>query len=881
MKSMNTMTNKEIREIFYAYFIKHNHHKVLSAPLVPAKDPSILFTNAGMNQFKSIFLQEETREYKRAVSIQKCMRVSGKHNDFDEVGKSKFHHTFFEMLGNFSFGDYFKEKAIAYGWELLTQHYKFSPEQLWVTVFRDDDEAFRIWEEKIGVPSHKIIRLGERDNFWQMGDTGPCGPCSEIHFDRGNNFGPAEFIDGNSRFIEIWNLVFMQYFRDKSGTLHPLPAPSIDTGMGMERLTTLMQGASSNYDTDLFQPIIQFTAQLADINPNDEKNRVPLNVVADHIRALAFLIADGVLPANDGRGYVLRRILRRAAKHGKSLGFTAPFLHQVSASAIDLMKDFYPELDYNRDFIAELILSEEERFDTTLLNGLKRFEELLEKALETDAKLIPGSELFKLSDTYGFPLDFAGDLAREKDVSIDYNGFHAELEQQREKSRLSLASKQKSAQALENIRDYNTGFTGYTTLEEEARVLAIYIDGKKAHEITANTEGVLVFDKTPFYAESGGQAGDSGLGKNNSVYFNVTDTRKASGSTAYLHTVAIKKGVLRPGDDVTLQVDAKKRQEIAIHHSSTHLLHAALREVLGLHVKQAGSFVGPDKLRFDFTHFKPISKEELNTIEALVNRQIRENLTISTDILPYEEAITRGAMAIFEEKYADVVRMLSMGDFSKELCGGTHLTATGQAGFFKITGESSIASGIRRIEAVAGEAGYAHVHAQLETFQHIHLHFKQKLDHTFNFLLNMENELKEKEKQLKKKSEDATTVKIDVDEIIASGSMINSIHTVIHYFETIDRKQISTLADEIKTKTNGIAILLTNSDGKSVIIASVSKALTPGLNAGKIAKEIAIYLNGNGGGRPDFAQAGGDPIESKDFLNLKAQITDIINKQRN
>lgn len=875
------MKNPEIREIFYHYFVKHNHHKVLSAPLVPAKDPTLLFTNAGMNQFKSVFLDEEKREYKRAVSIQKCMRVSGKHNDFDEVGKSDFHHTFFEMVGNFSFGDYFKEKAIEYGWELLTQNYHFKPEQLWVTVFQEDDQAFRIWEEEIGVPAHKIIRMDEKSNFWQMGETGPCGPCSEIHFDRGEDFGPETFTEDNKRYIEIWNLVFMQYSRDKDGTLHPLPAPSIDTGMGMERLTAVLQGVNSNYQTDLFRPLIETTAELAGIDPDtdNQNHQVALNVVADHSRALAFLISDGVLPANDGRGYVLRRILRRAAKHGKALGFTSPFLYRVNSKVIELMKEFYPELEYNRNFISEVLLAEEERFNHTLLNGLKRFEELLEKAAETGQKIIPGKDLFKLSDTYGFPLDFARDLAMEKDAVIDYKGFQEQLQQQREKSRLNLAEKQKTTQSLENIDKYSTLFTGYTGLEEEARLLAIYIDGKQASVIKENQEGFLVFDKTPFYAESGGQVGDTGVGKNNRAFFYIVDTRKttgSSGSDAYLHQVRVKKGTLQPGDEVTLTVDARKRKNTAVHHSSTHLLQAALREVLGLHVKQAGSYVGPDKLRFDFTHFKALGKEELQHIETLVNQKVRENIPIKTGTVKYEEAIDQGAIAIFEEKYADVVRMLSMGDFSKELCGGTHLDSTGEIGFFKIIGESSISAGVRRIEAVAGESGCAHVLENLEVFNKIITHFQQKKDTIHDYLVNMDREIKEKEKQLKKQQEQEKNVRIDLDKIISAGSQINNVHTVVEYIDSLDRKQLSSLADEVKHKTGGIAVLLTNMNGKSAVVVSIAKTLTGTLNAGKIVKDIAAKLEGSGGGRPDFAQAGGHAV--KNFIKFKPQIVDIISR---
>ncbi len=870
------MRNTEIRDIFFNYFARKGHHKVLSSPLVPAKDPTLLFTNAGMNQFKSVFLQEERRAYNRAVSIQKCMRVSGKHNDFDEVGKSEFHHTFFEMLGNFSFGDYFKEKAVEFAWELLTQYYKFDPARLWITIYKDDDEAFKIWEKNIGIPVNKITRFGEKDNFWQMGETGPCGPCSEIHYDRGESFGPADFTAENKRYIEVWNLVFMQYFKDEQGKLTPLPAPSIDTGMGMERLTALLQGVRSNYQTDLFQPIIDFTAELAGVTPGDEKNHIALNVVADHIRALTFLIADGVLPANDGRGYVLRRILRRAAKHGKSLGFTGPFLHTVSARAIDVMKEFYPEIDYNRDFIARVLLAEEERFDRTLLNGLKRFEELLEKALLQETVIIPGGEVFKLSDTYGFPLDFAVDLAREKEIAVDIEGFEDELKRQKERSRTNLDRKQKAIKALPDIEKYESLFTGYNNLEDEAVLLAIYKDNKPAAHIAADEEGILIFDRTPFYAESGGQTGDSGVGKSDRVFFTIVDTKKSftGDSGAFLHYGQMKKGEMQPGDRVTLTVDKERRQQIAIHHSATHLLHYALREVLGLHVRQAGSYVGADKLRFDFTHFKALSSAELEKVEAIINRKIRQNERITAASLKYEQAVEKGAIAIFEEKYSDVVRMITMGDFSLELCGGTHLQQSGQIGFFKIVGETSISSGIRRIEAVAGEMGYRYIQEHLAVLDNIREHFGQKTGNIFAFLVAMEKEIKEKEKQFKNKSQAAP--KIEIDKIITGGIILDETKTVVEHIADLDRKQLSSLADEIKKKTNGIAVLSTNIDGKSAFIVSVSPGFSEKLNAGVIAKEIAKMVNGSGGGRPDFAQAGGECIA--DVENFKKHVNIIIEK---
>lgn len=869
------MQHPEIRHIFFDYFMQRGHHKVFSSPLVPAKDPTLLFTNAGMNQFKSVFLQQEKREYNRAVSIQKCMRVSGKHNDFDEVGKTEFHHTFFEMMGNFSFGNYFKQKAIEYSWELLTGPYGFKPEDLWITIYEKDDEAFRIWEEAIGIPTHKIIRLGEKSNFWQMGDTGPCGPCSEIHFDRGNHFGPDEFFDGNRRYMEVWNLVFMQYFKDSGGHLSPLPAPSIDTGMGMERLTALLQGKTSNYQSDLFRPIIEFTAELAGIDPDAPHCQVDLKVIADHIRALSFLISDGVLPANDGRGYVLRRVLRRAAKHGKALGFNTTFLSKVSARAIDIMKDSYPELEYNRNFISEVLQVEEERFNHTLSNGLKRFEDLLEKTLETESgeRIISGTELFKLSDTYGFPLDFAVDLANEKEIGIDYKGYRDALEDQKQKSRQStgVAQKQKTVKNLESIDRYRTIFTGYDNLEEDAVLTAIYVAEKKVSVIEKNQEGILIFDKSPFYAESGGQVGDTGLGKSDTAIFEIKNTHK-TGTGGILHLVQMKTGSLSVDDKVHLSVDRDRRQKIAIHHTTTHLLHSALREVLGLHVKQSGSYVGPDKLRFDFTHFKPLTLVEIDKIEVIVNRKIRENIAIKTDVLKYEEAIARSAIAIFEEKYTDVVRMLSIGDFSRELCGGTHLDYSGEVGVFKISNESSISSGIRRIEAFAGEPGFIFIQRNFNRFLQIQNHFRQKEDKILDFLVNMETNLKEMEKGQKKNKEN--DARPNLEELLRNGFKIKDIQTVIAHVDNLDRKQLSALADEIKDKTKGIVVLSSNNEDKSAIIVSIDKGLSTKINANNVIKEIAQFVKGSGGGRPDFAQAGGELII--DPLNFKQQSAAII-----
>jgi alanyl-tRNA synthetase len=850
------LSNTEIRRIFYDFFIKKDHQKVLSSPLIPAKDPSLLFTNAGMNQFKGVFLQEEKRATSRAVSIQKCMRVSGKHNDFDEVGKTDFHHTFFEMLGNFSFGDYFKEKAIAYAWELLTVHFHLPPERLWVTVFQDDDQAFRIWQDEIGVPFQKIHRLGEKDNFWQMGETGPCGPCSEIHYDRGPEFGPGEFFDGNRRFVEIWNLVFMQYSRDKDGSLKPLPAPSIDTGMGMERLTAILQGVASNYQTDLFLPIIEHTAELAGVDSRDPAHQVDLHVVADHIRALTFLIADGIMPANDGRGYVLRRLLRRAVKHGKSLNLQGSFLHRLSGQVGEVMQPFYPELAQNRDFISKVIAVEEDRFNRTLVNGLKIFDEVLQEAIEKKQPLLAGRDLFRLSDTYGFPLDFARDLAMEKGIGIDHDAFQSELKNQKERSRISLQEKRKEISSLKNIGRWQSEFLGYDETQAEAQLQAIYVAGREAERIGENEKGILVFDRTPFYAESGGQVGDSGCGKNNDVFFLVLDTKKVS-SGAILHEVQVQKGSLGVKDHAWLEVDRARRQQISIHHSATHMLHAALREVLGLHVKQSGSRVGPDKLRFDFTHFNALSVEEIEKIEHAINEKIRENIAISRQTQNYEEAIATGAIAIFEEKYGDTVRVVSMGDFSRELCGGTHLQASGEIGFFKITAESSISSGIRRIEALAGEAAYIHIQKNLSILDQLLATFSQKAEGILAFLENLEARARENEKQAKK---GRTVPIVELDHLLKNARLIDQVQVVIASLDSADRKQLSDLADEIKNRIRGIAVLYANNDGKSHIVVSVFKDLTEKFNANIIIKRIALMINGKGGGRNDFAQAGGEPV---------------------
>jgi len=863
------MNSSEIRDIFYTFFKDKGHYKVMSSPLVPAKDPTILFTNAGMNQFKDIFTGKETRDYSRAVSIQKCMRVSGKHNDFDEVGRTEYHHTFFEMLGNFSFGDYFKEKAIEYAWELMTEKFGFSSEVLRVSVFNKDDEAHRIWEDKIGIPTKRIAHLGEKDNFWQMGNTGPCGPCSEIHYDRGKEFGPDEFSGDNKRFVEIWNLVFMQYYKDESGKLNPLPSPSIDTGMGMERLTTLLSGKSSNYDTDLFRPIIEFTAELADVDPDDKNVKIGLNVIADHVRALSFLISDGVLPSNDGRGYILRRLLRRASKHGRSIGFTDSFLYRVTPIVTKIMEQAYPELGLNKEFISEVVKSEEERFERTLLAGLKRFEEVIQNTIENGEKVISGKEVFKLSDTYGFPVDFSIDLANEKNMNVDLEGFRKELADQQRKSRRGLSDRGVN-NLPENMDKINSLFTGYQNLDEESPLAGIFKENTEVDSLSEGEEGILFLKKTPFYGESGGQAGDTGSGKSENSIFSITNTGKNSAG-GHLHFIKVLKGTLTKSELVRVKVDLPKRENIAAHHTSTHLLHAALREVLGPHIKQSGSYVGPDKLRFDFTHFKSVGKEQINKIENLVNKKIRENLDVKTIETTYEDALSKGAIAIFDEKYSEKVRMLSIGEFSRELCGGTHIQQTGSIGFFKIISESSISSGIRRIEAVSGLAGSEYLESLFYNIEKIESKFKQKGERLFNYLSELDDKNRKLEKEINKHSDQG---KSDISEIVSNKFEIKGLPVIIHHFEDMSKKMLSTTADDIKRKYECATIISSNEGGKSAIVISIPSNLTKKLNASTLIKQLSTRVKGNGGGRPDFAQAGGNEISDPE--GFRARVVELL-----
>ncbi|MBD3669471.1 MAG: alanine--tRNA ligase, partial [Gammaproteobacteria bacterium] len=698
------MKSAEIRTAFLEYFRSKGHEVVPSSPLVPANDPTLLFTNAGMVQFKETFLGQEQRPYDRATSVQRCVRAGGKHNDLENVGYTARHHTFFEMLGNFSFGDYFKRDAIVYAWEFLTEVAKLPADKLWVTVYETDDEAYDIWAEEVGIPTERLIRIGDKpgggsDNFWQMGDTGPCGPSTEIFYDHGEDvFGgpPGSPDEDGDRYIEIWNLVFMQFDRDSSGTLNPLPKPSVDTGMGLERIAAVLQGVHSNYEIDLFQNLIKAIADLA--GTKDLENN-SLKVIADHIRACAFLVTDGVIPSNEGRGYVLRRIIRRALRHGNQQGFKQAFFYKLVAPLIQEMGEAYPELVKARGQVERVLQQEEERFAETLEQGLQILEQDIK---DLKGKVIPGETVFRLYDTYGFPVDLTNDIARERDLSLDMEGFDREMAAQRERAR---AASQFAGHYDERVQvEGQSAFTGYEHLDDRGTITALYVDGQSAVSVTEGSDALVVLDNTPFYAESGGQVGDTGELVDGETVFQVKDTQKQG--NAIVHIGTLVKGRLGKGDKVEARVDTQRRRDIVYHHSATHLMHAALRQVLGEHVQQKGSLVSPDRLRFDFSHFEALTSEELERIEAMVNEQIRANHDVETRIMDLEAAKASGAMALFGEKYADKVRVLSMSDFSVELCGGTHVRRTGDIGLFKILSEGGVAAGVRRIEAVAGAQAF-------------------------------------------------------------------------------------------------------------------------------------------------------------------------------
>ncbi len=861
------MTTDEVRETYLRYFEGKGHTRVRSSSLVPKGDPTLLFTNAGMVQFKDCFLGFEDRGYKRATSCQKCVRAGGKHNDLENVGRTARHHTFFEMLGNFSFGDYFKREAILFAWELLTEVYKLPKERLWITIFREDDEAFEYWQREVGVPAERIVRMDEKDNFWAMGDTGPCGPCSEIIYDQGEEMacGPdCDIYCDCDRFLEIWNLVFMQFNRDESGEMTPLPKPSIDTGMGLERMAAVLQGVKSNFDVDVFAPLIERVCELSGVgykeNPDSD---VSIRVIADHARATAFLITDGVLPSNEGRGYVLRRIIRRAARHGKLLGIDEPFLSVVTGTVAESMGHVYPELVEAREFVAKVTQLEEERFAKTLDQGMAIMDELIEKTQQEGRKSISGKDIFRLYDTYGFPLDLAQDIAEEKGLAIDMAGFEEEMERQREKARMSWAGsgEEETAPAVRELEERvgPTEFLGYERLEASTQVVAVLRGEEEVEGLSEGEEGVLVLEETPFYGESGGQIGDSGMISGEEGVFAVHDTQK-SPKGVFLHHGRVLKGRIRKGEPVKAKVDEFKRWNTMSHHTATHLLHAALREVLGEHVKQAGSLVTPARLRFDFTHFSGLSPGEILQIEEIVNQKIWEDIPVTTKVMTLDEALKTGAMAFFGEKYGEKVRVVQVGDFSVELCGGTHVAATGNIGGVKIVHEGGVAAGVRRIEAVARASLLQSIREQNQVLQKIREFTKAKAGEEAAKVEQLLSQLKGLEQELNRTKERLAVMQVET--LAATAKEINGVQVLAAEVEGGDPDMMRSMVDDLKSRLGKTAVILaTKRDGAIQYVCGVSKELTPKLHAGKLAKAVASVAGGGGGGRPDLAQAGGKRIE--------------------
>lgn len=846
------MKSNEIRQKFLEFFESHGHTIVASSPLVPSNDPTLLFTNAGMVQFKDVFLGQDKRPYVRAASSQRCVRAGGKHNDLENVGYTARHHTFFEMLGNFSFGDYFKRNAILFAWDFLTQSLNIPREKLWVTVFAEDNEAADIWLNEVGVDGSRVVRIATMDNFWQMGDTGPCGPCSEIFYDHGAEVqgGPPGSADADGdRYIEIWNLVFMQYNRDSNGTLHPLPKPSVDTGMGLERISAVMQHVHSNYDIDLFQSLIKAAARATNTQNLADNS---LKVIADHIRACSFLITDGVIPGSEGRGYVLRRIIRRAIRHGYRLGQKQPFFYQLVEALSQVMGQAYPELVAAKTRVAAVLQQEEERFAETLEHGMQ----VLEDALCHKIKVLDGETAFRLYDTFGFPFDLTADIARERGITVDHAGFEQAMARQREQAR---AANKFTMQEGIDYTGSQTTFYGYETLQHEGQVLAIYKQGSAVDFIEAGDEAVVVLDQTPFYAESGGQVGDCGelLAANGT--FAVTDTQKIQAGV-FGHKGLLRSGRLVIKDNVLARVNPLARTSTANNHSATHLLHAALRKVLGTHVTQKGSLVDSDRLRFDFSHNEPVRTDEIREAERLVNEQIRNNWVVEASTMKYDDAIKRGAMALFGEKYSDVVRVIGMGEFSTELCGGTHVAQIGQIGLFKIVTESGVAAGIRRVEAVTGKAAVEYVQQREAQLLEIAQTLKTNPQEVTHKISQVIENVRQAEKELARlKTKLASS---QGDELAVQAQEIKGIKVLTANLENADLKTMRETLDQLKAKLKTCAIVLSAvTDGKVTLIAGVSADLTNQIKAGELVNFVAQQVGGKGGGRPDMAQAGGTQPE--------------------
>ena len=847
------MKTAEIREAFLSYFESEGHTRVASSSLVPIDDPTLLFTNAGMNQFKETFLGVEKRDYVRATTSQKCVRAGGKHNDLENVGYTARHHTFFEMLGNFSFGDYFKREAIQFGWAFLTEVLQLPKERLWVTVHISDDEAADIWVNEMGVDPSRLSRLDE-DNFWQMGDTGPCGPSSEIFYDHGADVPggpPGSEDDDLDRYIEIWNLVFMQYNRDAAGDLHPLPAPSVDTGMGLERIAAVLQGVHSNYEIDLFQALIGATAQCLGVTDLEEKS---LRVVADHLRSCSFLIADGVTPSNEGRGYVLRRIIRRAVRHGNKLGATKPFFASLVETLVEQMGDAYPQLRERQAVIEAALAGEEEQFARTLDKGMAILDETLG---ELKGSVIPGEVIFRLYDTYGFPVDLTNDIARERDLTLDLDGYESEMEQQRRRSQEGGSFKVDYSAVV--ALDGETVFLGYETTSAQAHIVALLHDGEKVERLTDGQEGIVVLDQTPFYGESGGQVGDCGFFSCDSNRADVRDTTKSQGH--HLHHVRVTAGVLTVGQAVSANVDPSVRQRIRLNHSATHLLHEALRRVLGAHVAQKGSLVDSERLRFDFSHGEAVSAEQLARITAMVNDEIRSNTPAQTQVMSMDDAVAAGATALFGEKYGDEVRVLSMGTegFSVELCGGTHVERTGDIGLMLITAESGVASGVRRIEAVTGELALDLVKQSQIQLNDVCFELKANPQNLIEKAGSLRAELKGLEKEIARLKQKLATS--SGGDLTANAVNVSGINVLAAHLEGADVGTLRDTLDQCKNKLGTSAILLAAVEGDKIsLVAGVSKDATDRIRAGDIIKEFAGRLGGKGGGRPDMAQGGGNDV---------------------
>ena len=868
------MTGNDARRTFLDYFKQHSHRVVRSSSLVPHDDPTLLFINAGMVQFKRVFLGEEKRDYLRATTSQKCVRAGGKHNDLENVGYTARHHTFFEMLGNFSFGDYFKERAIVFAWDLLTNGYRLPADKLYASIYLDDEEAYGLWRSAVGLPDRCIVRFGEKDNFWSMGDTGPCGPCSEIIIDRGEAYGcgrPECAVGCDcDRFLEIWNLVFMQFNRDASGSMTPLPKPSIDTGMGLERIASVVQNVNTNFDTDLIRPIIRRTEEMTGTAfGQSEAADVAMKVIADHSRAAVFLIGDGILPSNEGRGYVLRRIMRRAIRYGRNIGLTRPFLHETARVVCDLMRPDYPELSDAEAFITNVIVNEEQRFLNTLDTGLKLLNETLAELKARGRTEVPGAVIFKLYDTFGFPADIVRDVVRDEQMTLDMEGFDREMEGQRAKSR-TVAAFARIGDAYKSLSasGFKPEFTGYDLLTGESRAVLLVADDQEILEAGAGTEVSVVTERTPFYAESGGQVGDIGRIIGPEGEMEVSATLKDP-TGLIIHKGRMRSGRLRKGDTLTLLVDAAAREATARNHTATHLLHAALREVLGEHVKQAGSLVAPDRLRFDFTHFSQVDAETLDRIEFQVNQRIRANMPTHVAEMAAEEAFKSGAMALFEEKYGDRVRVVSLADVSKELCGGTHTARTGNIGLFKIVSESSVAAGVRRIEALTGDAAVAFVQAMARNLiEAAHL-LREKPEALTQRIVKVVADMKALEReveQLKGRLSSAAVVDAGSDVLD-----LNGVGVLVKKVEADSPAALRDLMDRFKDRIqSGVVVLGSTSNAKVMLIAGVTKNLTARFHAGNIIKQVAALVGGSGGGRPDMAQAGGSQPENLDAALARA-----------